>query len=67
MFKNFLITFVPAVIGITVLLFVFHANNVNSTNNTIYVQETTTESGIQCIIATKGEQISLTCDFNNYE
>ena len=64
--KTFMIPLIPAILGVLVLLWAF-SYTPRSKENVIYVQETITESGIECVIATKGELISLSCDFNDYE
>ena len=63
MHKNFLLPFIPAIIGVLTVFWWMSTHT--KTSETIYVQETTTESGITCVIATKGDNISLVCDFGH--
>ena len=64
--KTFMIPFIPAILGVCVLIWGLSYSPRHKAD-VIYVQETTTESGIKCVIASKGELISLSCDFNDYE
>ncbi len=64
-FMKFLMPFVFSVIGIFILFLLL--NTFGNKSNNVYIQETTTESGILCIVATKGDFVSLACNFNDYE